>query len=211
MPYTADTLDVLTQQEARDAVGSGGTPKTTDDQLDIANTAVSRRLDQLCGAVVRRTVTTEVQKGCCTAIWLRQGPAYSISSVIEYDGTSSQTLTAETLGTAPSAGYFAERHHLTPSLYSGRIVRRASGYDATFWPQVAITYVAGRYADTASVDQRFKQAAAIMLKNLWRSATPSVGQVGEYLVPVSNFPTFAVPKAALELLSDEILEIPGMA
>jgi len=212
MPYTADTLDVLTEQEARDAVGSGGTPKPTDDLLARLNTAVARRLDRLVGAIVQRTVTAEIQNGCARAIWLKQSPASAIATVTEYNASTSRTLTAQTLGSAaPANGYFAELHSNNPSLLSGRLIRRTNGYDDTFWPHVSVTYTAGRYATTAAVDELFKSAATLMLKNLWRSATPTVGRVDEFDVPYANFPTFAVPRAVLEMLADEIIETPALA
>lgn len=212
MSYTADTLDVLSEQEARDAVGGNSAPKPTDDLLSRMNTAIARRLDRLCGAVVQRTVTAEIQKGCACAVWLKQAPAASITSVTEYNASTSRVLTAQTLGSAaPASGYFAELNSNNPSLLSGRLLRRTNGYDDVFWPWVSVTYVAGRFASTSAVDDIFKTAASLMLKNLWRAATPTVGRQDEFDVPYANFPTFTVPKAVLEMLSDEILETPGLA
>lgn len=212
MPFTTDTLDVLTEREARDAIGGMAAPSVKDDELSRVNTAVARRLDRLVGPVVRRTVTAELQRGGTRTVWLRQAPAYAISSITEYDGATSQTLSAETLGAAsPANGYLAERHASDPTYLSGRIVRRSSGNEDVFWPHVSITYTAGRYADTASVDERFKKAASLMLANLWRASSPSLVNVGEFDVPMVSFPTFVVPKAVLDLLADEVIEIPGIA
>jgi hypothetical protein len=59
-------------------------------------------------------------------------------------------------------------------------------------------------ASTSQVDERFKRAAAITLQNLWRDREPGLEPMGEFDVPRSSFPTFAVPNAAEQLLSEEI-------
>lgn len=214
MSYTADTLDVLTETEARDAVGDNGTPKATDDLLARWNTAVARKLDRICGPVVRRTITDELHDGGYPSIMLRNSPAASISGVTEYVMATATTLTAETIGTTPGTGFLAEPHATDPTLYSGRILRRSGGATVSFWPgarNIKVTYSAGRFATTATVDERFKSAAALMLKNAWRSVTPGVGKINEFDVPFANFPTFMVPNAVYELLEDEVYKIPGVA
>lgn len=215
MAYTADTLDVLTQQEARDAVLGMSTPTVNDDVLSGWVTAVSRRLDIMCGPVVQRTVTSEKHSGGFPSIQLRRSPVTSISTVTEYILTTGTTLTAETVGTTPGTGYVAEPHPTNESLLSGRILRRNTGNTISFWPginNIVVTYTAGRYADTASVDDRFKSAARLILRNIWRSVTPGVGKVGDYDVPFVNFPTYLIPDAVKrELLPDEVFVIPGIA
>lgn len=213
MPWTADTLDVLSQAEVKAVLVDGGAPRTSDDALSQINTAIARRLDRLCGAVVQRTVTGERHNGGSCEIWLRQGPASAFTSVVEWQGTNSTTLTAETLGTLPADAYLAEQHPTVPTLYSGRIWRRSNGWDWPFYVghgNVVVTYSAGRYATTAAVDDRFKEAAAIMLRNFWRSIAPSAIQDGEFDIPISSFPRFAIPNAVRQLLRDEIIEIPGI-
>lgn len=162
----ADTLDVLTLDEGRAALNVATADTTKDAQLATYITAVSRRLDELCGAIVVRTVTAEEYPGGDVAITLRQAPASSatattITTLTEYAGGTGTVLTAESLTvTASDSYYFSAR--------TGVVTRRTNWRDSRFGSQrVVVTYVAGRYADTAHVDQKFKQAAAIMLSHLW--------------------------------------------
>lgn len=192
----ADTLDLLTLTEGKAALNE----TTTDRDTEIAQyiTAVSRRLDELCGAIVKRTVSDELHPGGSDFILLRQAPASassttSITSVYEYTGGTATTLTAETVSSASSDNYSFNTE-------LGQVRRRSSWTGRSFLPQnVVVTYAAGRYANTAAVDAKFKTAAAVMLQHLWR---PGQGFGGSYSdAPLSGF---AVPHAVLELLADEL-------
>lgn len=202
----ADTLDILTIAEGRAAVkiGSGDTSQDTDLAAQI--TAVSRRLDQAAGPIVVRTITDELHDGGCDRIWLQSYPITSFTTVTEYDGTTGTVLTAETVGTEPSTGYLADRYGPNPALYSGCLHRRSGGSDWAFSSgrlNVKVTYVAGRYATTAVVDERFKQAGRIMLQNLWRAGLETALLGDEYDVPAQAFPGFAIPNAVRQLLAEE--------
>lgn len=206
----ADTLDVLDLDEAKTTPGIVG--NLSDARLSELVTAISRRLDRACGAVVQRTITGEAHDGGSCEIRLHH-PAYAFTSVTEYQGTTAVALTRETVGTAPSDGYYAEPHKPAPSLYSGTLIRRAGGSDFPFYwgrGNVAVTYTAGRYATTAAVDPIFKRAARIMLRNLLGGDEPGTVNLGEFDVPGGRFPTFAIPNAAKQLLWDEWREIPGV-
>lgn len=201
-----DGLDVLSLPEAKEALNLTAVA-THDGELPKWITTVSRRLDRLCGPVVQRTVTSEKHDGGARRVFLRHHPNTSITSIVEYDGTVATTLTAETNATKPAHGYLAEDYEPDPSLLSSIVYRRSSGADATFTPgrkNVAVTYMAGRFSDAASVDERYKTAARLMLLNLWRSQQDGTGLVSEFDVPQSNFPRFAVPRAVRELLDGEI-------
>jgi hypothetical protein len=85
-----------------------------------------------------------------------------------------------------------------------------------FYPgkgNIFVTYTGGRYGSTAAVDPRFKEAAYIMLRNLWTTEEPTVqiNAGGEVATPGGRFPTFAVPNAARDLLLDEWREAGGFA
>lgn len=209
-----DELDVLTLAEAKDElmIGAGDTSKDT--TLARKITAVSRRLDQACGPIVVRTVTGEVIEGGGSDAWVKFGPVFSWTSVTEYSGTVAQVLDPEDYDTQPSYGYVAGRGGTPTSVYSGRLSRRSGGGALVFpvGPEaVRVTYVAGRFADTESVDPLFKEAAAVMLKNAWRTQEAAVQGLGEFDVPAQNFPRFGIPNYVRDMLADEWLAAPVVA
>lgn len=173
-PTTAGSTDVLTFLEAKRAVNLDTTNTDGSELLTTLITAVSTQLDELCGPVVNRTITTETHDGGSTMILLRYLPVSSITTVTEYSGTIATTLTAETNTTKTTSNYL----HVgtTGRLASGRVVRRSNNCDATFAigrRNIEVTYVAGRAATTAAVPAKFKQAAAMMLRNVWVSEQAS--------------------------------------
>lgn len=183
-PATVDTIDVLTVVEAKQALGINQTNTDNDDYIRALVTAVSAQLDQLCGPVRTRTVTDETHDGGNHTIQLRKRPVYSITTITEYDGTTATTLTAETNALKPAAGYIHDGTVAT--IHSGLIRRRDTDTDIWFQPgrrNIAATYVAGRAATTEVVPAKFKQAAAMMLRNVW---------VGEMASGTETFGAFAV-------------------
>jgi hypothetical protein len=76
---------------------------------------------------------------------------------------------------------------------------------------VKITYTAGRFANTAAVSPKFKQAAAKMVALMWKgdqgAGTVTFGAPNE---PQFFGFGFAIPKAVLELLEDE-MKAPSIA
>lgn len=209
----ADTLDVLTLTEAKLAVNQSAST-TYDTELASWITGVSRRLDRGVGPIVQRTITSELHDGGGCEFELNYWPATSVTTVTEYAGTNANVLTRETNSLKPSAGYLLEAYEPDPTLFGPIVRRRASNADYFFaWGRqnVAITYVAGRAAATATVDEIYKRAASLMLQNLWNSQRPNVGQVGEFEIPQGNWPRFTVPNAVRELLRDEWQDLPGLA
>lgn len=200
MAYIADPVDVLTQAEARASVGYVGVDR--DDILSMAVTALSRMMDGKFGPVVRRTITDEIRNGWSEQIKTLYAPVFSFTIVEHAEQAVTQTLTLQTFGTAATAATFqAEPWQTSSGVYSGRITLSSGG---SFHQQVRLTYVAGRYLDTASVDRRFKQGAALALKNLWRAYEDSLTQVNEFTTPFQSFPAFGLPKAVIDLLRDEV-------
>ncbi len=199
----ADTLDVLTTTEAKDELGISGSGYDT--KLEQLVTGISRRLDDLCGPIVRRTITDEVANGGETAILLRFRPVVSVTTITEYCGTTATTLTAETTAANGFDSYLVDYR-------AGIIYRRTSGYDYRY-PRgrfnVAVTYIAGRAANTAAVDPRFKEAARICLKHLWRAenttGSQTFGGINGLETYIPDVPTFAIPRAALEVLGVELI------
>lgn len=214
-PIAADTLDVLTLLEAKTSLGIAATDTQNDTALKQKITAVSRRLDRLCGPIVQRTVTDEVHPGGCPSIKVRRWPVASFTTVTEYDDGTAQVLTLEDFDTRPDDGYSPERWESTPTaVFNGTIWRRTSGHGSWFpsGPEaVKVTYVAGRAANTAAVDPAFKEAAGIALKNVWRTMEAAVQLVGEFDAPAQNFPISIVTKAVRDCCAEEIIEGPGVA
>lgn len=204
-------LDVVDLDEAQAFLGRKGAAGA--DRLALYITSVSRRLDQACGAIVQRAVTAELHDGGDPDIRLRH-PAAAFTSVTEYQFSVPFTILHETPGTIPDFGYYAEPHDPDPTLFSGVLRRRQGGFPLHWYPgigNVSVTYTAGRYADTGSVDSLFKEAALVMLRNLAGADEPSVVTTGQYETPGGRFPTFAIPKFVREMLYQEWREIPGIA
>ncbi|HEU5085667.1 MAG TPA: hypothetical protein VFU14_20165 [Acidimicrobiales bacterium] len=179
----ADPYDLLSPTEGSQAVG----PNTAaaDGRIARLVTAVSRRIDRLCGPVVEREVT-EAHDGGLPSIVLEVGPVASITSVTEWAGGVGTVLTAETLEVFPSAGYLAS----DLATHRPRLVRRASGGTRPFRPgagNVVVVYQAGRFADTDAVDSDWKQAAAEIVAQQWKQTagawarSPALGEFDEDL------------------------------
>lgn len=200
MAWTSDTLDVLTETEAKAAVGVQGAHHEA--ALSVVNAGVRRRLERLVGPIVRRTVTDEAHDAAPVII-LRRRPVVRASVVVTATATAT-AIDADLLTLGAWAGVDDGGE-----LAAGRIQYRG-GYRRTL-PDVEVSYTAGRYASTAEVDPLFKEAARLMLRNLWRSETPGIGAVGEYDVPAANWPGYAVPNAVRDLLAGELVEAPVVA
>lgn len=196
----ADTLDLLSLDEGKRALNIPLADTTQDVEVASFITAVSRRIDDMCGPVVVRAITGEVHTGGSGMLFPRYAPVATITSLVEYTGTTAATLAAETNSTKTASDYLLGA--------DGYVVyRRASGGDSIFpvgRSNVVITYTAGRHANTAAVDPLFKQAAAIFLSHLWKfeqgQGSTTFGGAGEGL----GIPSFGTPNAVRDLLEDEL-------
>ncbi|WP_017974365.1 hypothetical protein [Actinopolyspora halophila] len=222
----ADPLDVVTLAEAKAALSIASSVTKHDAELPGFVTAVSQRLDLLVGPIVQRPVDEEPHDGGNDtsysglvsrpavgdgheSVFLDFFPISSITSVSEYVDGAETVLTRETPTVKPAEGYVVSRFGADASLLSNKLMRRKQGRRARFAAgtgNVVASYVAGRAADTASVPQRYKVCAGLMLQNLWRSQQDSTGSVNEFDVPQSYFPRWAIPKSVQQLLHGEIQE-----
>lgn len=192
----ADDLDILTLAEGQAAINDS-TPTT---ELASYITSVSRRIDDLCGPVVKRLVT-EQHDGGGSEVWLRKWPVLSVATASQTDYTTATILALESNSAKTANDYLLEGS-------KGILRRRSSGSDAAFptgRQNVVITYYAGRYDTTATVDEKFKRAAALFLRHVW---VPSQGG-GSRTFPegeegLRTFPGFGVPNVVLDLLEREI-------
>jgi hypothetical protein len=163
---SVDDIDVLTLVEAKQAVGLAQTNTDADEYLATLITAISAQLDMLCTPIRTRT-TTENADGGCFGIDVK-GPIYSVTSITEYSNTTPTTLTAETNTTKASSNYLVKGTLGTKNC--NRIVRRSANADSTFAAgqgNIVVVYTRGRYPNTVTVGSKFKQAAAMMLRNIW--------------------------------------------
>lgn len=198
----ADPLDILTLNEAKSAINLAATNTAHDTELAQFVTAVSRRVDDLCGPVVVRTITGELHDGAGSIILLKQWPVSSVTTIAEWASGTSTALTVETLAAATANDY-------TVDTSIGAVTRRSSWSTRTFaagQANVVVTYVAGRYANTAGVDPKFKLAAASVLRRLWKREAGAWAQTPDSLfseegVGLAFFN--AVDKVVDELLGDE--------
>lgn len=198
------TTPVLTDEEARERLGIGSNDQVDMGVLSSFNTAATEFLESTIGPIVQGTVT-ELHSGAKngiarTHIYLKQAPVGTVTQVVEYCGTIAGTLTEETNAVKPSAGY------MLSSPTSGKLLRRANGCVAQFPTgerNVQVSYTAGRYTAGTLVPERYKQAVTYILKNAWRLYEDSTTTLGEFVVPSAAFPTFAMPKAVIELLGDQ--------
>lgn len=192
----ADTLDLLSLTEGKQAIGTAAAATDIDTTLAGYITATSRLIDANCGPMVQRTITGEVHDGGAATIRLTYNPASTVTTVTEYQGTTAVTVTQETLGTAPNPGYLLD-------VASGYLYRRANGVDGQWYDgrrNIVVTYTAGRFANTAAVDARVKQAAGMLLRHLWAIQYGN-GNVmfGEADVPMPI--GFAIPNRVREMLA----------
>jgi hypothetical protein len=189
----ADLLDVVTADECAAALDS---LDVDDGQLPRYVTAVSRRIDGLCGPVVVRDVTDERHDGGRPTIALREIPVFAITSVTEYRSGTGVTVIADIDDVLATDGYVFDG-------LSGLLRRTVSGCARAWTPgyqNVKVTYTPGRYATTADVDERFRQAAVMMVRHLWLADQG----VGSDMYGLSTVAPFATPNAVVDMLRDDL-------
>lgn len=200
----ADTLDILTLTEGHTAVNIPVSNTDHDTELAQHITAVSRIIDSQVGPVVNRTITAEVHRGG-GAVRLNHTPVSSVTTVREASAGTITTHPAVTFGQT-TTGYTIDTQ------FPGVIYYAASGY-ASPWPygsDVEVTYVAGRAANTAGVDARFKACAAAILRRLWKRESGTWGQSSDFFVgqdgQVDTVGFFRVAKPIIDdMLADQRL------
>ena len=175
----ADTLDILTLTEAKAALNVAASDTSVDTELAQVVTAASRMVDSVYGPVVAREVTKLVTAPAGT-VWLERPAA--VTSVTEYHSGTATVLTAEDFDTAGT-------YRLDTT--TGALTRRSSWSDS-YWSahELVVVYTSGRYADTASVDEKFKEAAVVCLIHLWqhRGANSGAGSFGGDGAPFGGVP-----------------------
>lgn len=191
--------DILTSDEARQAVGRGVLDATKTAVLDIAVGAVTAAIETGCGPVVYGTILGEVHDGGGNKLYLSKYPVVQINQVVTYDNLTAATLTAESNTVKPDTGYWFDST-------AGALIARTANADDRFpvgRSNIIVDYVAGRFATQGSITPKFKHAAVLTLKSGWRAFEAATANLGEFDVPQQTFPGFMVPNAAKQLLGDE--------
>jgi len=194
----ADILDVCTLEDVKAALGLQD--GSSDAELAGYITAVSRMLDEKCGPIVHRTITSEENPTVGDGlVGLQFYPVVSVSSLVEYNGATSTMLTQQTPGTAPANGFKLNKR-------TGNVRRYSGGYRFQF-PcdgSLVATYVAGRYATTATVDERFARAAILTIVEQWRAnkgmGTVTFGVAADGTTSGST----GIPRDAWVLIKDDL-------
>lgn len=205
--------DLLSLVEARSAVNLPAGNTNHDIDLGLYVSGVSGRVDALCGPVVTRAVAGELHNGGRQRVMLLEHYVTSVTSVTEYVVTAPVTLTEETNLVKPSMGFLVER--VGPYTW---LRRRTAGSTTCFsagYQNVDVSYVSGRFVDTASVDARFKLAAAAVLRRIWKREQSSWAQTPDFFPDTENprpSLTFfkAVDPMITELLADQLLPPVGL-
>ena len=173
----ANDIDIVTLEEAKQAIGSSlSRSGDVDERLERWITAVSQRIDDLYGAVVQRTVTDEVHyaAGGLDSIVPRYQPVVSISALTEYVNGTGTVLTAEDFDTVGT-------YRLIQDADSHRIYRRSGWLGFPYQGVVKLTYVAGRYSSTETVDAKYKVAAEGVLIGMWAKYASAWARGGDPL------------------------------
>lgn len=197
-------LDLITLGEAKATLNISSAELEHDEEIARFVSAVSERIDDLCGPVVARSVT-ELHDGGGYALRPRSTPVSAVTTLTEYAHTTPTVLTAETNASKPADGYLL----VDEWVHNVRIIRRSAGSDSYFATgrrNVELVFSSGRAATTADVPDHFKMAAALTLQHMWRPAAGAWTQSMQFDDgrPSSPVAAWMVPKAVKELLADEL-------
>jgi hypothetical protein len=170
------------------------TTKDDDKLVDFID-AASNVAQFYCGDLLPQTYT-EVHDGGDSAIYVRHTPLASVTSLTEYIGSITYTLTNQPLGQSVSAwGYTID------DAEAGRIVRRtASGLVWRFVPgvgNVTVTYTSG----VATIPAQVLMGVEFIVRHLWdtqRGAMPLPNQSADTTSQVPGV-GYAIPDRAIEM------------
>ena len=166
----AAATDLISRHEVRDALRLGSNDVALEQSLERLVSTVSELFDAAFGPHVIRTVVELYDQPCRgQAIRLRTSPADTIT-----------TVTVDTVATTDFV--------LSPD---GEYLRAKSGNGYGSWlafyaQGISVTYQAGRYATTAAVSARVKDAAILQLKDWWPTTQYGTRDADGYEVAASR-------------------------
>jgi hypothetical protein len=171
-------LDVITVDEAGEALRVR--TAVHGQTLERLITAISRRFDDEFGAVVTRPITGETHKTRgLEGVLLDRWPVSAVTATLN-----------EVAVTPVVDDDWGILFHPTETRWP--VTRR---------PNLVVDYTAGRFVDTDSVTEEWREAAVVTLRHLWHSANPATQDAGDYEYVGPTFPRFVLPNAAVELLA----------
>lgn len=206
------TNDLITVAEAKRHLRVNDS--SADTTIGELITEASLFLDELCGPVVVQNVTKTVlaPSGSVFLDVPPGSPTFTVTSLVvtEYNSGVATVLTAEDFDTAGTYRY-------DPTL--GRILRRSSWSDTAWGPQeVTVAYTAGRFANTAAVDQRFKGACRKVVAHKWQArgytiapGAPSGGDGPPGFASIPYSPERLVKDLRVDLRGELLLDSLGLA
>lgn len=173
-------------------------------ELAAVNSAASVLVDSIDGAVVERTVTdTFTDPG--QSVILSTYPIVAVTTATSYSSGAASSYVAESNTTAGDY-----RVDLATGIVSAR-----SGFGATWFTgqALSVTYVAGRFPTTATVEPIYKAAAGAALTHLWqmRGAQNGAATFGGDGAPFGGVPfsTMQLRKQLAAMLKHD--PVPGLA
>lgn len=196
---------LATLDEFKQAINYKTTSTTTDAELQRFLDAATPVVEFITGPVLPRSVV-ERRDGGGDTVMLRTRPLVSVTSVVEYRGTTTTSLTEAATPAAAGTNTF------TVNTDTGAITRRTSGGGITTFPagvdNVVITYSAG----LASVPSNVKNAALEQAKHMFQKSQLggrpqlAAGGVADY----TNGWGYGIPNAVREYLEPN-RRLPGLA
>lgn len=150
----ADT-DILSLDEAKLAINVNTDVSQLDDKLALINSGVSAKIDEHCGPVVIRSIEGEVYYPTGPTLALASHPVVSVEEVVEtWNGTETEIT---------DAGYRLDLR--------GGLLTRLSSFEPINWTRdahLAVSYTAGRYTSTETVEMDWKLGALEIVGEVWQ-------------------------------------------
>lgn len=172
------------------------TTTTNDDELTAFIARATPIIEALTGPVVRRTVTAEQHnnvRGNCVALLER--PVLSATMITEYVGKATYPVTVA--ATPDATGTYGA----TLDGEKGVLTRWASGTPQNWGQTVWVTYIAGRSAVPANIEQ----ATLELIRHMWETQRGAAAG-GLPLDPETGgtvVPGYTVPYRVIETLGEE--------
>lgn len=183
--------DILDLVEAKAALNIKQTDNVDATELAQVISAASAFVDSVYGPVVARTATKLIVSPSGT-VWLDR--PLTITSVTEYVSGTATVLTAEDFDTAGT-------YRLDTT--TGALTRRSSWANSYWYAhELVVDYSSGRYASTATVAPKFKEAAVVALIHFWqhRGSQSGYGTPGGDGAPFGGVP-FSTAQLRQKLIS----------